>query len=103
MQIILPEGSWLNRTELFSVEGIPFWSQTEMDPIPVTDQDQYIQLTQEQARRVDLLAFDSYGDPVLYWAILHANEIDLPNQLVEGMVIRIPNLETIRTWLEQVS
>jgi len=103
MEIRIQPGSWLNRTELFDFKGIPFWSQTEMDAIPESENDLFLTLTQEQARRVDLIAHDYYGDSNLYWAILHANEIELPNQLREGLEIRIPWIETVRTWLTQVS
>lgn len=103
MQITLSPSSWLNKTDLLEYEGIPFWSQTEMDEIPITENDVYLVLTQQAAKRVDLIANDYYGDSALYWAILHANNIDLPNQLREGMEIRLPWIETIKTWLSQVS
>lgn len=99
MEVKLEEYSWLNMTDLFEYKGIPFWGQTEYPDIPFSDEDQYIEITQEQAKRVDLIAYDKYGDPTLFWAILLANDIDLPNQLREGMVLRLPSIDTIKNIL----
>jgi hypothetical protein len=88
-------GSWLNLTSLLEFKGIIFWDQFDFPDIPFSNDDQYIQLTGLQAQRIDLVASDAYGDAELLWALLLANNCDLPNQFIEGQTIRIPAKETI--------
>jgi hypothetical protein len=99
VEVKLEDNSWLNMTDLFEYEGIPFWGQTEYPDIPFSEDDLYLEINQEQAKRIDLIAFDNYGDPNLFWVILLANDLDLPNQLREGMVLRLPSLETVNKIL----
>lgn len=101
MEIKLEKYSWLNLTNLYEENGIPFWDQTEFPDIPFSDDDEYVEITQEMSKRVDLIAYDKYGDPNLFWVILLANNVDLPNQLREGMVLRLPSIETIESLLKE--
>lgn len=94
-QVDITPGSWLNLSQLLDFKGVVFWDQTTYPDIPFSDDDTYLQLTDEQAHRVDLIAFDQYGDPELLWVILLANDVNLPNQLIEGQVIRIPAKATV--------
>jgi hypothetical protein len=80
-------------------EGVLFWDTPDLPQIEYSDEDQYIQLTAEEAKRIDLVAFRAYGDSELDWIILLANNIDLPNQIVEGQLIRIPARATINRVL----
>lgn len=41
-------------------------------------EDTYIQATSLIQKRLDLLAYDAYGDPTLWWVILEANDILSP-------------------------
>lgn len=100
MDLSIDANSWLNLTNLLQSGEYIFWDQTEYPDIPLTVGDQYIQLTQQQASRIDLLAFDTYGDPVLLWVIMLANNIDYPSQMYEGMVIRLPAQDTIDSILQ---
>lgn len=93
--------SWLNFSRLLELEGTVFWDETNLPDIPFSNQDEFIQLNRNQAKRLDLLAYDKYGDPELWWVILQANNIDLPNQIYEGLQIRIPAKETIDTLFEE--
>lgn len=97
---VLP-GSWLNLSRLMEFEGVLFWDQADIPQIEYSDDDRYIQLTAEEAKRLDQVAFRAYGDSELDWIILQANNIDLPNQLVEGQTIRLPGRSTINQVLAQ--
>ncbi len=97
---VLP-GSWLNLSRLMEFEGVLFWDQPDLPQVEFSDEDQYIQLTAEEAKRLDLVAFRAFGDSELDWVILQANNIDLPNQLVEGQFIRIPARVTVDRILAQ--
>jgi hypothetical protein len=100
MEINLDKSSWLNLTDLLDFNGVIFWGQTEYPDIPISSDDTYIELNQQQARRIDLLAHDIYGDSGLFWIIMLANNIDLPNQIREGMVLRLPARSTIDSILK---
>ena len=100
-QLRISKNSILNLSELLEYEGVLFWDQVDLPEIPLNDDDTYIQLTQQQAHRVDLIAYDFYGDSELMWAIMLANNVDLPNQFVEGSVIRVPSLDTVRSLLKE--
>lgn len=89
------KNSLLRLAELLTVEDVLFWDQKDLPEIPETLEDQYIQVDQLQAKRVDLIAHDFYGDPTLLWAILLANNLDAPNQILEGQVLRIPPISVI--------
>lgn len=101
-QITISPGSWLNLTELLEFKGTLFWDLTEYPDIPTSDDDEIVQLTQQQAERLDLLASDKYGDPELLWVILLANDIELPNQLREGLILRIPAKATVDDILRPI-
>ena len=50
--------------------------------------------------RPDLIALDVYGNQMLWWVILYYNGInDVYNELVEGIVINIPNKSEIEEFL----
>lgn len=99
MDLTVSTGSWLNLTQLLEFKGVIFWDQTEYPDIALSDDDTYIQLTDAQAHRIDLIAQDFYGDSELLWILQVANNVDLPNQFVEGQVIRIPAKATVSTLL----
>lgn len=101
MQVDLPRSSWLNLTSLYVYQGVTFWGQTEYPEIPYSDQDFYLNITQDQASRMDLVAYDYYGDSGYIWVLLLANQVDLPNQFVANQRIRIPDLQTIQDLLSQ--
>lgn len=43
--------------------------------------------------RLDLLAFQAYGDPEFWWKIADANpQLVIPDELTPGMLLHIPRL-----------
>lgn len=99
-EVKVSKGSWLNLTDLLEFKEIIFWGQTEFPEIPFSDDDTYVKLTQQQAKQIDLVAYDFLGDPELYWVILLANNKDMPNQFVQNETIRIPPLAVIEELLK---
>jgi hypothetical protein len=71
--------------------------------IPMLPSDVYMVLTSAYEYRPDLLAYDLYGDPKLWWVFAARN----PNKLgpdpyfnfTAGTGIYIPNIDTLRTVL----
>lgn len=86
------KSSWLNRTKLLEFDGVLFWDQTQYpSTVDFTDQDTYIQLTDTESKRIDLVAYRYYGDSELMWILMLANDKELPNQFLGGETIRIPS------------
>lgn len=100
MQVQISQNSWLNLADLLEMNGVLFWGPVDLPEIPLSDNDKYVTITQEQSKRVDLLAYDNYGDSELFWVILQANDIDYPAQLFEGMTLRLPDPVTIVNLLK---
>jgi hypothetical protein len=53
--------------------------------------------TTQQGDRMDMLASQEYGDPLLWWVIARANpEVFYPDEIPVGTVIRIPDASVVR-------
>lgn len=102
-QVTISKYSILNLTELLEYKGVLFWDQVDLPQIPLSEDDTYIQLNNHQAKRIDLIAYDFYGTSELMWAILLANNLDYPNTLIEGDVLRVPPISTIDRLISQVN
>lgn len=69
-----------------------------IDPLPMgrfemleSDQDQWYEVTLTDYKRLDLIAFDFYGNVNLWWVIAQVNDIMDPwTDLEPGDLIRIP-------------
>ena len=101
MDLNVNPASWLNLSRLLEFNGVFFWDHIDLPDIPFSTDDTYVTLTADQAQRIDLVAYDYYGDTRYFWIILQANDVDLPNQFLEGQVIRIPSKDTIDQLLSQ--
>lgn len=93
------QNSYLSTRELLQLNGVLFWDQVDFPEIEETDEDQFVQLTSQQAERPDLIAHDFYGDAKLIWILLLANDKDYVNQFLQGETIRIPAKSTVDTLL----
>jgi len=90
--------SRLRHAELFSLDGIEFWCRPEIPNIPTSVNDiiHYV----EESDRIDLLANKYYKNPRLWWVIAHVNNfINLPEDLIAGQRIRIPDPFYVRKYL----
>lgn len=82
--------SRLKFADLVTVGGYEFWNPVFVDEIIPQDDD--TSYTVNSNDRIDRLAFTFYGDPILWWVIACANNLELlPSALSEGMVLRIPS------------
>ena len=92
MRITVDKNSWLTLAPLLDYDGFTFWDTPNFPDIEPQDKDVFVDVTDLYVGRLDLLAFDQYGDVNLWWAIALANKIDLiPSGVVLGMRLRIPN------------
>lgn len=67
-------------------------------PIPKLASDRYWEITQTYNLRPDLLAYDLYNDPKLWWVFASRNPNTLPDpffDFVAGKGIYLPESETL--------
>lgn len=93
--VAIQQYSRLRFSNLVESDGYTYWDLFFPPTISVQTDD--IQYTVDSSDRPDLLAYRFYGDPVLWWVIAVANDMDiLPTDLKPGAIIRIPSPGTIR-------
>lgn len=100
-EVRLPENSIMNLAELLEYNGVLFWDSGDYPDLPPHEDDVFITLTNENASRPDLIAYQYYGDSNLIWAILLGNNKELPNQFLPSEQIRIPAKASIDLILAQ--
>lgn len=90
MAITIDDHSRLQFAQLSSQDGVTFWDGLDLPDIVVqTDDVQYMTMNSD---RIDRIANQFYGDPVLWWVIAAANDMELlPNALYGGQTLRIPS------------
>lgn len=68
----------------------------ERRPIQQQDDDLFVTVSNRQARRPDLIAYDYYRNSNLAWLVLQYNNIvDLNTELLEGTEIRLPDRQRV--------
>jgi nucleoid-associated protein YgaU len=98
MTVNVSNMSPLRFAELVTVDGVEFWNTIDLPTIP--DQPGDIVHTVKSTDRLDLLAYEYYGDPVAQWVIAVANDLEiLPTDLNAGDTIRIPSPRYVLTQL----
>jgi len=80
-----------------------YYSNNVYPSIPVSQEDDYVIAV--LGDRMDLIAFDFYGDPSLWWVIASANSLPGDSLYLEpGMQIRIPfNVTAVINQYNQVN
>lgn len=95
MPVRLTSGSALRFADLLKEESTEFWEVMDLPTIP-TQRDDILHRV-SQVDRLDLLANRYYNDPVLWWVIAVANDIELaPTDLNIGETLRIPSPRYVR-------
>jgi len=86
------KNSWLNFADLLEFNGCIFWDTPNFPKIPPEEADTFIEVDDQIAGNLDLIAHEEYGDHDLWWVIALANGMDLiPTDVLIGSRIRIPN------------
>ena len=76
--------------------GISYLATREVKEIPLKSSDTYHIVKSHEASRLDLIAYNYYKNPLLWWVIAQANNIYNPIEGVPvGTTLRIPSLETL--------
>lgn len=77
------------------LDGFEFWNLLELPTIPSQPDDTTYQV--KTGDRIDLIAVQYYGDPILWWVIAVANDMEfIPTDLNVGRVLRIPSSRYIQ-------
>lgn len=85
--------------ELVIVDDIEFWDTVVLpnNTLPRLDDIQHVVTGND---RIDLLAQRFYQDPVLWWVLAWANDLEiLPTDLKVGSVITVPSKLFVETTL----
>ena len=90
MSVQVSAASRLLFTTLGSVDGVEFFDLLNLPPIvPQSDDTTY---EWKSSDRIDLVANRFYGNPVLWWVLALANDVEMvPTDLNEGALLRIPS------------
>lgn len=72
------------------IDGVSFWDLASFPPLESQPDD--VKHTVRQYDRIDQIAFQYYGDPVMWPIVCLANSLELlPSDLTEGTVLTIPS------------
>lgn len=102
MGIRISRSSWLALTPLLRRDGTVFWDTPDLPALPSSPNDKFIDIDTDYLGRLDLIAYDYYGDETLWWVIALANDIDqIPTDMPLGTRIRIPDKATVDAALSR--
>jgi hypothetical protein len=91
-------GSRTRFARFFTLQGVEYWDRITPFEVPEQPGDSY-RIVQSYDR-LDLLAYEIYGDDNLQWVIALANGIEIwPTGLNPGDTIRIPSPQYVRERL----
>jgi len=98
MSVRISKNSRLQFADLLVVDGFEFWNIVEFPSIVPQGDDIRYQI--KDTDRIDLLAYTYYGDPILWWVIAVANDMEIiPTDFKVGDQITIPSPRYVRTQL----
>lgn len=96
--------SWLSFAPLLKSGDFVFWDTPDFPTLTPSAKDRFIDVDSNYLGRLDLIAYDFYGDENLWWAIALANGIDqVPTDMPLGTRIRIPDRSVISAALSRVA
>lgn len=102
MSVTIRKRSRLQFGNLVTVDGFTFWDLLELPTIVPQPDDTSYQV--QGTDRIDSLAYKFYGDPILWWVLALANDLELlPSDLQVGDVLRIPSQRYVLQVLFQKS
>lgn len=98
------QNSYLNFSRLWNYNGYTFFDVPDWPQIPEAESDRYITITSSYVGRLDLIAYDEYGTPDLWWILALANGMDkIPSDVKLNQRIRIPAKSTVDDILRSAS
>ena len=96
MAIKITKNSWLAITPLISSNGFTFWDTPNFPELVPQQGDLFVEVDSQYLGRLDLIAYDHYGDVDYWWVIALANGLDqIPTDMRLGMTLRLPDKKYI--------
>jgi len=86
----ITNNSQLHFATLFNVDSVNFWDLPGYPTIIPQDDDLTHTVSSDEVARVDLIAYDYYGDSELWWVIMLANSKQDMSAFSMGEQITIP-------------
>lgn len=86
-----------NKIRLNAVNGtqaLEFIKRSQLY-INKSPKDEYYYVDASKRYRPDLLSFELYGTPELYWVILECNNLNTPLDMETTLTLRVPSLSSI--------
>jgi hypothetical protein len=77
------------------VYGIDPLLDTQMDLIQSIATYSDYAVSQHERMALDLISINAYGTDVYWWHIMVYNGITRPSQVIEGLMLRIPNVDDL--------
>lgn len=91
MAVAVKRTSWLAFSDFLQFNEFEFFDLPSFPEIVPQSNDKFIDIDDKYMGRLDLLAYDTYGDENLWWVIALANGLDqLPTDMRVGIRLRLP-------------
>ncbi len=98
-----PLNRYTNGIVTFTRNNQKFLVLREPLDLPLDNTDVLVTITQDIARRPDLISFKAYGNPDFWWVIYEYNGIRDPVfDLKSGQILRIPTLERVNSAIAKL-
>lgn len=82
-------------SRLLDDEGNQYLETADRIEFPKRSDDSYHIVLAKDEDRLDLIAYQYYGNPLLYWIIAAASDIDDPLNVPAGTTLRIPSKQSL--------
>ena len=97
MAVRLLQNSYLRFSDLYKANGFTFFDVPDWPDFKQQDDDINVTVDRGYVNRPDLIAFDQYGDPELFWVLCLANNINVPpTGFYLNRTIRVPSLRYVK-------
>lgn len=101
-ELELPFVSFYKSTKLLQDKGKVFFGLWNPPTIRLDGDEKKVRVTERDKGRLDLIAFEEYGDRAFAPAIQIANRINyVPEDVTVGLVLIIPKIERIEEALQE--
>lgn len=75
-----------------------FWGTWKPVAVPSSPSDTYFTVTEAMAGRLDLISYEFYQTPELWWLLAEVNDIFFPpEEVVVGLMLRVPSFSVLAT------
>lgn len=91
----VPDSRYRNLKLLTDSDGRTFYETRKNIRIRETTRDQVHQISVGEEGRLDLIAYQYYKNPTLWWVIAYFNNIIDPFEVPAGTVLKIPSKESV--------